>query len=81
MRKLSSLLNRSASAGAALPGELRARQALDTYRGPYDRRDLFEEYAADFLADLFRVARAEGVDPEVLIERAFHYYVTEPAST
>ncbi|MGW1231404.1 hypothetical protein [Streptomyces californicus] len=80
MRKLLSALIRRTRKPAHLPDAVALRQALDSYRGSRDRRDLFEEYAADLLTDLLMFARAEGVDPEALIERAFTYYVTEPAN-
>ncbi|NEE34490.1 hypothetical protein G3M53_54770 [Streptomyces sp. SID7982] len=80
MRKFLSALTRRKHKPAHLPDTVALRQALDSYRGSHDRRDLFEEYAADLLTDLLQLARAEGVDPEALIERAFYYYVTEPVN-
>ncbi|MFI1530023.1 hypothetical protein [Streptomyces griseus] len=79
MRKFLSALTRRKRKPAYLPDAVALRQALDSYRGSRDQRDRFEEVAADLLTDLLQLARAEGVDPEALIERAFHYYVTEPA--
>ncbi|MFJ7329007.1 hypothetical protein ACIQVN_22545 [Streptomyces cyaneofuscatus] len=80
MRKFLSALTRSRRQPASQPGQERVRRALDIYRVPYDPRDPFEAYAADFLTDLFQLARAEGVDPEALAEQAFIYLINEPAN-
>ncbi|NEB42565.1 hypothetical protein [Streptomyces sp. SID14515] len=78
MRKFFSALVRRGRQPDSRPGEERVRQALDSYRAPYDPQDPFEAYAADFLTDLFQISRAEGMDPEALVEQAFNYLVTEP---
>ncbi|MFB6654857.1 hypothetical protein ACFCZ4_06740 [Streptomyces microflavus] len=80
MLKILSALTRHKRKPAGLPDVAALRQALDSYCGSRDQRDVFEEYAADLLTDLLLLARAEGVDPEALMERAFTYYVTEPAN-
>ncbi|MFJ9234405.1 hypothetical protein ACIRJ3_05395 [Streptomyces anulatus] len=80
MLKILSALTRRKRKSAGLPDAVALRQALDSYRSSHDRRDAFEECAADLLTDLLQLAHAEGVDPEALIERAFTYYVTEPVN-
>ncbi|MEV5677436.1 hypothetical protein [Streptomyces sp. NPDC052179] len=80
MLKILSALTRRNRKPAGLTDVAALRQALDSYRGSRDRRDVFEEYAADLLTDLLLLARAKGVDPEALMERAFTYYVTEPVN-
>ncbi|MCT6776083.1 hypothetical protein LXH09_05525 [Streptomyces sp. CS7] len=80
MRKILSTLARSRHQHTSQPGQERVRQALNSYRVPYDPRDPFEAYAADFLTDLFQLASSEGVDPEALVEQAFIYLITEPVN-